>query len=479
MNITTSFRDSCWPQNNQNYKRPMNKNLQSDPWSRSDVWTLYDLEHTKTTSKSSLIFISEIDGALSVTDSSFVNIIGTSGSVLRVDNITSPDNWFTISNSSFDGNFAYDGFANIRIAKKSNPTFSSIVECPHIQVTASNFTNTQGCLGAYGNVLFLCYLDSIPPTAGGLSDYSLEPNSNTILKEENPDAPYILIQDSIFQHNHLAISNSLAIIGGYSTILEGNTFGDNGGTSDNIAFIYLNESYVLNRYSHVIDEVKNMNSSGHFGQSTAVYFDRFVRLRSINNIYRANYGPWEGSLALASSLTLKNWISLPDSLKFVGDYYGEHTGVPADIMYLVDDDGIASNFFTDPVITLSIDHKGVLQILNATGYAPGESPASTVITPLEGVKFVNNTISFNYQSYTYNLKELQQFIDTGIQAQLRYRNGLFKLMTSYETHDVTTASFQYDSEVGKTGLTFSKGSSRIINCSLMDACSSLLGHKLI
>ena len=97
-NTTSSLRDKCWPQTDTYYTLPMNNLLTTDPRSRSHLWSQYDANRGDKDFVSSLIYINQIYGAVTLSQATtFTNIVGTSGSVLRVDDVISSDTWFTIS----------------------------------------------------------------------------------------------------------------------------------------------------------------------------------------------------------------------------------------------------------------------------------------------------------------------------------------------------------------------------------------------
>ena len=81
INITSSLRNSCWPQTEEFYRLPMNNLLGSDPRSRSDLWSqyYYNNQNNFNESISSLIYINKINGSISISDTVFQNIICTSG----------------------------------------------------------------------------------------------------------------------------------------------------------------------------------------------------------------------------------------------------------------------------------------------------------------------------------------------------------------------------------------------------------------
>ena len=460
MNITTSVREYCWPQTESYYTKPLNNFLFSDQRSRSDLWMQYHSDHIKTEQMSSLIFLKEMEGALSVNSSVFQNIIGTSGSAIRIDD-SADQSWVTIYDSTFEGNFAYDGFANVRITKKSNPYFSSMLECPFLEVVNSSFLSSSGCPGAYGNLLYLCYWDSQPSSGMTLSNYSLNDNdAATILNPRDPFAhlAHVKILGSAFTNNRLAISNSLAIIGSYSNILERNTFQDNGATTGSFSHQALEGSYALERYPDLLSATNSFN----FGQSTAVYIDHFFKLSCFKNSYSGNWGSWEGSLSLASSLTMKNWINLPNSLNFDGDSFTEHAGIPLEIGQEIP--SLTGNPYMEPIVTLSIDITGSESMLEQQ-----QISQSQINIVMKNMVFGDNQMSYDYNSYTYNSDELGRFIKKELSTKIRYQTGLVKLLVEYEAADMIYRGFQYDSQVNS--ISFSLIDSVIVNNEIFtDGC---------
>ena len=228
LNATSSIRNSCYSQNSPSYLLPMDNLLSKNRGSRSDMWLYYNSNYNPN-SGSSLISMSQIYGAVDISNCKFQNIIGTSGSVLRVDDVLSSNTWFTIYGNIFDRNFAYDSFANIIIAKVSSPAFATVLDCPRVEVVNSSFINTYGCPGTYGNTLLLC--PWFPDPRSIVINYALTATLKQKLiawKLKSDTTSSVTIKDSLFENNILAISNSLAIIGSYFTIMENNILQGNG-----------------------------------------------------------------------------------------------------------------------------------------------------------------------------------------------------------------------------------------------------------
>ena len=451
--LASSLRNYCLDQTTTNYALPMNNLLSTSQRSRGNLWYQYENSLNDNTGKSSLIYITSFDGGLAINGSTFQNIIGTSGSVLRIDDIVTANNWFTIYDSTFDGNFAYDKAANIIIAKKTNPNFYSMLDCPYIEMNNSVFTNSYGCPGAYGNNLFICYWDSSPPSLKTtLSSYSLNGMGTTLSaawQSTSTDSAYVRIRNSVFQNNLLSVSNSLAIIGSVNTFLENNVFQDNGGTTAEIAQYSLEDSYFLTRYpSAVTFPLANT----HFGQSSAVYFDRLVRLYSQRNTFDGNWGPWEGSMSLGSALIIKNWIVVSGGIQFSQDSWINHQGIPADIGAYLTDQGLIDNVYMDPVTALSIDVDGTNQAASLLGTSGAVNVQWTSPT------FENNILNYDYSSFTYNSAELSSLITGVISLNIRYQSGLAKLLWASEAIDSLSYGFQTDSVTWtKVGFSISGG----------------------
>ena len=282
--------------------------MQSEPYSRSDLWAFYHQDH-QDKSHSSLIHIAKLNGGLTIIGTLFQNIIGTSGSVLRIlDSDVGVQSVITIALSYFNGNYAYDGFANVLIVKKGSSTFNQLLECPKITIQGSYFTSSSGCPGAYGNVFLLCYLDASPRTLEKLSDYTLGSDAaefRTILTSMDSSLAIITVKDSLFQNNVLSVSNSLSIVGSMFTYLENNQFVFNGGTMDNLYLgAYMGSYYPIRHPTRVYDASNTI----HFGQSTSVLFDYVYKIHTSSNTFAYNWGPFQGSFALASCITIKNTL---------------------------------------------------------------------------------------------------------------------------------------------------------------------------
>ena len=440
-NFTSSLRDKCWPQTSTYYTLPMNNLLTTNPRSRSDLWSQYNGNRGAKDFVSSLIHITQIYGAVSISSTTFTNIIGTSGSVLRVDDVISSDTWFTFYNSTFDATFAYDSFANIMIAKSSDPHFYSMLECPHVEMAGSKFVNTYGCPGSYGNTFFLCYWDT-NPSQSSLSSYSLSTKASELSAAWTSDdvsRSTIRVTDCEFTNNLLSVSNSLAIIGSSYTILEENTFENNGGTTAEVAKYSLEGSYYLNRYPKGVVFPLEMT---HFGQSTVVYFDHVVKITSRNNIYKGNWGPWEGSLALATTLTVKNWIKISDGITLSGDIFEGHQGIPSEIASYLTNTGLASNSYMEPLISVSLDTIGSTKI---SASLPALNINQYMAVDLTNVTFDNNLMNYDYTSYNYNPTELSPLFSDIIPLDARYQSGLAKLLWVSEAVD--DLSYGFKSEV--------------------------------
>jgi len=442
-NISSSLRNTCWPQTKAYYASPMNNLLKTDPKSRSNLWYYYDKSRAETAYQSSLIHFKSMDGTVFLNNSTFTNIIGTSGSVLRVDDITSSNTWFTINSSTFDSNFAYDRFPNIMIAKKTSE-FSKMLECPYIEVLNSEFKDTYGCPGAYGNNLFLCYWDSTPP----IHTTSLS-SSYTNLNWQQPHTPFVTMRNSTFQNNLMSVSNSLAIIGTPYTVLENNTFKENGGTTADIAWESLKDSYFLQRYP---DAAQAQTNPTHFGQSTCVYIDRVVQFHSQGNLFQGNWGPWEGSLALATAITVTNWIINPDGISFTEDQFLDHQGPPSGLL----------NNYMDSLVTFSVDLEGSKQLATTLNL---QGPINILF---DSVKFSNNILNFDYSSYTYNSAELSTILTGVIPLNIRYQSGLVKLVSTGEALDELALGFPTDTQtINKVGFAFTK--TKILNNELLSS----------
>ena len=429
VNATSSLRSSCYPQTLSHYSLPMNNLLSKNRGSRSDMWLYYNSNHNPN-SGSSLISISRIYGAVDISNCKFQNIIGTSGSVLRVDDVLSSNTWFTIYGNIFDRNFAYDSFANIIIAKVSNQDFTKVLDCPRVEIVNSKFINTYGCPGAYGNTLILCPWFSDPNSPS--IDYTLsaplkQKLINWNLKSDKTSS--VTVKDSLFENNMLAVSNSLAIIGSYFTTMQNNVFQDCGGTTAEIAKASLLESSFLQRYPGAVTFTPPLI---HFGQSTAVLVDRTIIFQSIGNTYQRNWAPWEGSQALGTSLTIKNWIPLWDGDVLLNhDIFAQHQGVPQSMASFLSDESLINNLYTEPVFCISLDTKGSLTIAEA--HLELGIPTSLKII-LQETTITDNIASYNYDDYKYNIQELGLLLQT-LSGSFRYQSGLIKILWSLEAAD--------------------------------------------
>lgn len=454
-NATSSLRDICWPQTTTYYDLPMNNRLTSEPNSRSNLWSHYHVNRGRNDFVSSLIYINQLYGEVTISTTSFTNIIGTTGSVLRIDDTPSYNTLITVNGSTFDSNFAYDSFANIVVRKASDPNFSSMLGCPSIQLNQSTFTNSYGCPGSYGNVLYLCYWDNSPPSQNSLSDYSLPDDASqfsTSWTSMNESEAIVQVTECNFTKNLLSVSNSLAVIGSYYSTLNGNTFQANGGTTAEIAEYSLTRSYFLSRYPDAMTLISEMI---HFGQSTAVYFDHVIRLISENNTYTSNWGPWEGSLALGLSLTIKNWITINDGLLFINDKFTDHQDIPSSFSSNISSQAIANGTYSSPLFTLSIDIDGSNAIASAL---PEMNLQEPVGIQLNEIQFINNTVSYDHTSYDYNAVELDYILYEVMPGNVRYQTGLIKLLSASESTDNVEHGYRDDIEtVNKASFLYSGG----------------------
>ena len=456
-NAVSSLRNSCWAQTVYNYARPMNNLLIDEKRSRSDLWSQYHENRAKNDYVSSLIYFKAIYGAVAIDTCNFNNIIGTSGSVLRVDDVISSNTWFIVSSSIFNATFAYDSFANIMIAKVSDPKFSSMLSCPYLQISGSKFLYTYGCPGAYGNILSLCYWDTQPSKKGSLSDYSLSSQGSLLAAawmSPSLDNARNRVTACIFMNNLMAVSNSLAFIGAYFTVLQYNAFQGNGGTSAGIASYSLMNSYFSQRYPTGVAQTLN---NAHFGQSTMVYFDHMIKFYTTANVYSQNWGPWEGSLALSTLITIKNWINIFQSMKFIYDRFTQNQGYPSAFDSFLDPSGFASNTYMDPLITISVDSDANAALSSIPTLAPLFSQRPTLID-FEYVTFDQNNLNFNYTEYTYNSGQLDWMKNYVIAVNTRYQTGLVKLLWASEAIDDISNGFKSDPKLqNKIATSFNYG----------------------
>jgi len=450
--FTSSLRNSCWPQTSQYYNLPMNNYLTSDPRPRTNIWNQYHSEKgSKNDYISSLVYIKQINGSISLINNSLKNVIGTSGSVIRVDEVASADNWFTFYNNSIHATFVYDRFATIMISKSSNPTFSSLSDCPFHEIFNTSFRYATGCPGAYGNVGLFCYWDKQPPTSkSSLSSYSFDSKTQDLLLSTSNTTYKTRVINSNFYYNSLALRNSIAVIGSHSLKFESNYFQYNGGTTSQIAAIKLTGSYFMRTYSNT---ALPSNYNSHFGQSTVVYLDRFVRYSSFNNTYKWNYGPWEGSLSLGSVLTFKNWIKLAHNITLNTDYFANQQGIPGNVASNLDNSGLANNVYTEPLMTISIDSDGTNQL---SSISPVVENKLNIF--FNSTRFFYNQFTFDYSSYKYNLGELNNLIQNVISQNSRYQSGLVKILHASESIDSPAEGFKADTSSAKTaGVVFERG----------------------
>lgn len=469
INITSSLRSTCYAQSTAYYSLPLNNLLNSDQRSRSDLWKQYHYNYPNTTYDSSLIRLTAISGGVSITGSTFKNIIGTSGSVLRIDDVKTANNWFTIYNSVFDNNFAYDWSANIMISKSTGASFSTMLDCPSIEIVNSSFTNTYGCPGTYGNLLFLCYWDTQPGARDStISSYSLGANSAALKSawtaQNNDSLSKIRVKASSFSNNLLAVSNSIAVIGTSFTLLQGNKFYDNGGTTAEIAQLSLTGSYLLKRHPSAISFPLPLT---HFGQSSVIYINHAVRIMSANNTFLRNWGSWEGSMSLASVITVKNWLKLTsNSLRLYGDTFNGHAGIPIAKSSLITNTNLVKNVYMEPLVSVSVDTDGSSKV---AALAPDLSVPSVVNVIFNGVTFKNNTISFAYSNYTYNSGELSSLITNVIAKDTHFQTGKVKLLYVSEAMDDLSYGFFKDSG------TIASSSFAFINTLILNNTISTMG----
>ena len=310
------------------------------------------------------------DGSLMVDSSDFSNIIGTSGSVLHAEDSFSAANYF-INNSTFNANFAYRGFPNLFISKIYQASFSSMLNCPKLDIIDSTFNNTYGCPGSLGNNLYLCYWDQAPPAMGdSLSDYDISNNSiisDTYLNGAPSDnSTYVRVQNSVFENNIASISNSLAIIGSPVTML------------DNRIFIF----------------------------------------KTHNNQYNENKGAWQDSFALGECLTVKNWIQAPDTLHFQADSYLNH-GNKLD------------NAYMSPLISISVDYKASKDIPD---HLPSSYTIKQVTIVLKDLTFSKNDLTYNRDYFSDNENQLFSYYQSDIEM-LRWGTGFLKFLTNAESNE--------------------------------------------
>ena len=422
------------------FVRPMTNAL-FDPdtngllYARSDLWSQVHYDHiAKLTS--SLIFMKELNGNLSIVSSTFQNIIGTSGSVLHVENNDLAAR-YNIINSTFDGNYAIIGFPNIFIVKATS-SFPELFDCPKLNIVNSVFKNAYGCPGNYGNNIYLCYWDSSPDVSSSSLDTSaadpIWANLESYVKKgANDNSPYVTIRGSTFENNIASISNSLAIIGSPYTVLESNFFEHNGGTTAEILKAMYTGTYLVSRYSDRTF-VDGLNYD-HFGQSTVVYFDRVIKIDSINNQYIGNWGPWEGSFALGECLTIKNWIRIAGTLNFEGDSYINHQGIPEDVGLFISDSALSNNLYRSPLITFSYNNKGsTITHLRFSDITLTDD----ININMNNITFYNNSASYDSTSFDYNSDVISKLISAFSSDAFHNRlaTGLIKFLTISESTDI-------------------------------------------
>ena len=437
------------------FKRPMNnilieKSTQFTPfatsdYSRSDLWSQVDIDHLGRPT-SSLIFIKQFSGSLTVESSTFQNIIGSSGSVIHIED-TSDNTQFSITGSTFDNNFSYRGFSNLFIVRSSNIRFATMLSCPILSIASSVFTNAYGCPGSHGNNLYLCYWDTSPPRttttlfSDDLSGYDCSQQyirAYTTLSTYGIHS-FVSVKDCQFMNNIASVSNSLAIIGSPYTDLEGNLFQHNGGSTAEIILARLSSSYVNTNYPDKLS-YSEIKSNVHFGQSTVVFLDRVMLFNSANNQYKNNWGSWEGSLALAESLTIKNWIPMQNSIKFLSDLYTNHQGIPQDVGYKLSDSSLANNVYMSPLITVSYDLLGYIQLWLYQHVLSDFGTNSYDKLNIFNITFSDNTLSYDASHYTYN-SDRTQYIFSSYSSSLpiQLSTGLIKFLTVAEKLDLTSA----------------------------------------
>ena len=391
------------------------------------------------------------DGNLLLESSAFENIIGSSGSVLHVG-----ENYYgaqyDVVNSTFNENFATRGFPNIFIAMIGS-NFPGISRCPVLNLMDSTFTNAYGCPGSYGNNIYICYWDS-SSTGGnvlGIDAFSYAGGFNLETYLQHNDPPYVTIQGSTFRDNILAVSNSLAVIGSVFTVLNNNTFEHNGGSTAEILIDRLEDSYFATRYPDGYDPL-SFFLSPHFGQSTVVFFDRVVKINSINNQYINNWGAWEGSFALGECLTVKNWIRIAGSLNFQSDSYINHHGIPDDIGDILSDTSLRNNVYMSPLITFSYDDAGTTYAYSKIHDA---SLTGNVSIAMDNITFYNNTLSYDLAQYTYNEGLIDKLLSSFnmLSPPNRLSTGLIKFLTAAESNDIAGSLSQTNPEKSSVGLT--------------------------
>lgn len=440
----------------------VNNKLESKPGARSDIWSIVSNQQKQLfqiftgIQTSSLFHLYTMKGNLTVLNSTFTKIAGAMGSVFYLPNFNGIYNIFTVKNSIFDMNFATQSFPNILVISPSED-YSYKVNCSRIEIDNCQFINSRGCPGVHGNVGYVCYWnptgkpvaspsdwangtntfrDVIKPMFG--TNFPSSPNSSTA-DWINVPLPWAKVTNSKFQNNLLAISNSLAIVGSPVTVLEDNTFQDNGGTTAEIIQYSLNNSYFLTNRARQA-EIYNNN---HFGQSTSVYLDRSFQIDIIRNTFKGNWGPWEGSQVLASSLTIKNLVAVrPGSLSLKDSKFIDHQGIPADITRVLSNNALKNNSYMPPIITISFDEYLQSQVLSLLRKSPG---GPSIV--FENSRFDNNILSFNLtEGCKYNANEITKLCAL-MKSKRRYLTGIIKFLNPFEVLDYITNDIFYSSLV--------------------------------
>ena len=175
-----------------------------------------------------------------------------------------------------------------------------------------------------------------------------------------------------------------------------------------------------------------------------MYLDHFAKFSSTNNRYQNNWGSWEGSLSLASLLTLKNWIRVNNGIQLYGDSFIQNQGIPTKIAKTISDSGLASNAYMESLISVSLDMTGISQL---TQLYPGYNLAKKVPILIQNVKFEENYVSYDYSSYTYNKAELAFLLSTLIPYNTRFATGLVKLLWPSESIDDISYGFKADTSL--------------------------------
>ena len=445
INTTSYFLADC------NNFYGAHNNIFSYPYTRTDLWT--EIHNSlRSVETSALIYMNQFDGSLLFESSTFQNIIGTSGSVLHVDDSVG-NAIYDINNTIFDGNFAYQGFPNLFVTNYDSG-MDGILECPKLNIANSVFRNTYGCPTSYGNNVYLCYWSLNPPYQSTLDNYNLIGRNGISMEpylklEDSQAFPYVTVSNSIFENNIIGISNSLTVIGSWYTTLTNNTFRHNGGSSAEILTARWTGSYYATRYPDSFNSYCDTSTFTHFGQSTAVYLDRVIRVNTTSNQYIGNWGSWEGSFLLGECLTLRNWIRLAGTLNFTSDSYINHQGIPDDVGYLLSDQSLKDNVYMSPLITFSYDDIGTAYMYSQVA---DQSLTENVTIVMDRLTFYNNTLSYDISAYTYNSAETQPLIAKFQPYANRLFTGFIKFLTEMENDDYIGWLPQANSDNPSVGL---------------------------